>query len=103
MWFGYDEGLDETTKSRAFGDGATDCTGALATFDDEAPTSVIDAVAPWGAATFRPLNPLSVLDGRQAGGIWMLWAEDQYKGDHGVLQAAALHLTYRYPVKPKKK
>lgn len=102
-WVGYDEGLDESTKSRAFGDGATDCSGALATFDDEAPISSTTADPPFGAATFQPTSPLSFLDGRRAGGIWTLWAEDQYFGDNGVLQAAGLHITYRYPVKPKKK
>jgi subtilisin-like proprotein convertase family protein len=102
-WVGYDEGLSTTTQGLAFGSGATDCTGALATFDDEAAQSSTTATAPFGAATFQPTSPLSVLDGKRAGGIWTLWAEDQYFGDDGVLQAAGLHISYRYPVPPKKR
>jgi subtilisin-like proprotein convertase family protein len=103
VWVGYDESVDEMDKALAFGSGATDCTGALATFDDEAPQSSTTATTPFGAATFQPTSPLSALDGRRAGGTWTLWAEDKYFGDNGVLQAAGLHITYRYPARVKKK
>jgi subtilisin-like proprotein convertase family protein len=104
-WVGYDEGLDEATKDLAFGSGPTDCTGALATFDDEATQSSTTTTVPppFGAATFQPTSPLSVLDGKSARGNWTLWAEDKYFGDNGALRAAGLHISYRYPAPPKKK
>jgi subtilisin-like proprotein convertase family protein len=101
-WVGYDENVDDADQLMAFGSGATDCTGDLATFDDEAAQSSTTATPPFGAATFQPTSPLSVLDGRPAGGRWTLWMEDKYFGDHGALYAAGLHITYRYPAKTKK-
>ncbi len=100
-WVGYDENLTDATASSAFGSGATDCTGARATFDDEAPTSSTFATPPFGAVTFQPTSPLAVLDGRRARGTWKIWMLDHYFGDHGVFYAGALHITYRYPTKKK--
>ena len=102
-WIGWDESLDDSTASSAFGSGATDCTGARTTFDDEALTSSTLAAPPFGASTLQPTTPLSVLDGRRAGGTWTIWMEDHYFGDHGVFWAGSLHIAYRYPAKKTKK
>lgn len=96
LWIGYNESEDD------FGTGSTDCTGIPTAFDDEAPTSITAGTAPL-AGLFRPIGPLSTLDGRQAAGTWTLYVNDHYTGDEGTLHAAGLNIDYRYRAKKKAK
>jgi subtilisin-like proprotein convertase family protein len=96
VWIGQSETQPD------WGSGATDCTGSLTVFDDEAPTSIVGSTAP-SAGAFQPLTPLSALDGLLAGGAWTLYANDHYTGDQGTLQAVGLNIDYRYRAKKKAK
>jgi subtilisin-like proprotein convertase family protein len=67
-----------------YGSGPGDCTGMHTVFDDQAPTALADARAPF-AGSFRPDQPLSVLHGSQAKGTWSLFAVDSAAPDTGML------------------
>ncbi len=61
-------------------------------FDDEAPTSITTAIAPF-TGRFRPEQPLSALDGIPASGTWTLEITDDTPQDVGILQQWSLTLT----------
>jgi subtilisin-like proprotein convertase family protein len=96
LWIGRNESNND------FGDGSTDCNGNPTVFDDEAATSILDGTSPY-AGSFRPLYPLSSLDGGFAAGTWTLYVEDHYTEDQGVLHSVGLKVDYQYRVKKKKK
>jgi subtilisin-like proprotein convertase family protein len=96
LWIGNNEDGDD------FGTGAPDCTGTPTVFDDEAGTSILDGTSPY-AGSFKPITPLSALDGSLAGGTWTLYVEDHYTGDRGVLHSAGLKIDYSYRGKVKQK
>jgi subtilisin-like proprotein convertase family protein len=88
-----------------FGSGPADCTGTPTAFDDLAPASIRSVTsddAPF-ASSYRPVTPLSALNGTLAAGIWRLGVTDAYDEDIGAINAFGLTITYQYPVKKKKK
>jgi subtilisin-like proprotein convertase family protein len=62
------------------------------TLDDEAPTSIGSASAPF-TGTFRPQQPLSLFDGENAIGTWILEVTDDASTDAGVLNSWSLAIT----------
>ncbi|MCE3015748.1 MAG: S8 family serine peptidase, partial [Pirellula sp.] len=61
-------------------------TGFLGTtFDDEAAMAIGAGASPF-AGSFRPITPLSVLDGQSSGGVWRLEVEDVVGGDSGTIE-----------------
>jgi subtilisin-like proprotein convertase family protein len=72
-----------------YGSGAADCTGTQTVFDDQAPTALADARAPF-AGPFRPDQPLSALNGSQAKGTWSLFVVDSAPPDSGVIHCWGL-------------
>jgi subtilisin-like proprotein convertase family protein len=82
------EGLDGDN----FGTGANDCSGVPTVFDDSATTAIGAGVAPF-AGTFRPETPLSVLNGKNATGVWRLRAFDVFPPeDDGTLGCFTLEI-----------
>jgi len=65
---------------------------ANTTLDDEADTPIEWGVAPL-AGSFRPEQPLSVFDGYNPNGRWMLEIADDYAGDEGTLNGWSLAVT----------
>jgi len=61
------------------------------TFDDEATTPITSGEAPF-TGSFRPMNPLSVLDGQFAAGTWTLEIIDTADRDEGTLDGWSLTL-----------
>jgi subtilisin-like proprotein convertase family protein len=62
------------------------------TFDDQAATTVPDSGTPPG--TYKPLSPLSVLNGKTADGVWKLKFFDVFTGgDTGTLNSWSLNIT----------
>ncbi|MCC7420189.1 MAG: cadherin domain-containing protein [Planctomycetaceae bacterium] len=59
------------------------------TFDDEAATPISSGVAPF-SGSFRPEQLLSMLDGKNANGVWQLEIDDQVGGDAGTLNSWSL-------------
>jgi len=72
-----------------YGSGAPDCTGAQTVLDDQAPTALADAAAPF-AGSFRPDQPLSALNGSQGKGTWSLFVLDSAAPDTGMLHCWGL-------------
>lgn len=71
-----------------YGTGPADCTGAMTTFDDAAPTSITAAPAPF-AGSFQPEGALSSLQKTKAKGRWQLLVSDhdpQHSGTLGCWQ-----------------
>ncbi len=60
-------------------------------FDDEAPTGIQDAVAPF-TGRFRPLHALAAFDDRDAYGLWQLQVCDICYGDTGCLDSFSLRI-----------
>jgi hypothetical protein len=79
------------------GANATDCGADFAIFDDQAPTpisGVTSANAPF-AGPFRPEGALGSAYGSWADGAWRFYLDDTVAGNHGVVEALGLRLTYR--------
>jgi len=72
-----------------FGSGATDCTGTLTVFADDATTSIDAAEAPF-AGRHRPHEPLSALAGQPMAGTWLLEITDHWGWDEGSLFCSQL-------------
>ncbi|MDH3754098.1 MAG: proprotein convertase P-domain-containing protein, partial [Acidimicrobiia bacterium] len=80
-------GLDD------FGTGPA-CSGTFTTFDDEAATPIGAANPPF-AGSFKPSNPLSVFDGKEAAGVWELTLGDDFPAvDDGTLLCFELVIDY---------
>ncbi|MFO0788304.1 MAG: proprotein convertase P-domain-containing protein [Pirellulales bacterium] len=62
------------------------------TLDDAAATGIAQNSAPF-TGTFRPQEPLSVLNGQQAHGTWQLEITDDSVGDTGVLNSWSVTIT----------
>jgi subtilisin-like proprotein convertase family protein len=64
------------------------------TFDDSAETAISDtaAVAPY-TGTFRPEQPLSAFNGKNAAGKWTLKIQDDGPGDTGILNSWSIEIT----------
>ncbi len=62
------------------------------TFDDQAAVSIAQGSPPF-TGSFRPVEPLSRLIGRQAGGIWTLELTDNIPTDQGTLTGWSLSIT----------
>ena len=75
-----------------FGTGAADCTGDLTWFTDAADVSIRDGQAPF-AGEYRPYNPMSVFDARDAAGMWRLEIHDHWYYDQGAVHCADLQVT----------
>ena len=58
-------------------------------FDDEAPLSLTEGLAPF-TGSFRPEGNLSLFNGRNAYGTWRLYVDDQSLGVTGLLQSWSL-------------
>lgn len=69
------------------GSGGNDFSGTI--FDDEATTPIGSGVAPF-SGSFRPDQLLSLLDGKNANGLWQLEIDDQAEIDVGVLNSWSL-------------
>jgi subtilisin-like proprotein convertase family protein len=91
-----------------YGTGATSCSGSLVLFGDVFPTPIRtpgntgnDPVV----GSFKPEQPLSVVNGGPARGFWTVLVTDAAGADEGSLDAFSLNLTYTYKarVKVKKK
>ena len=78
-----------------YGAGATDCTGTLTIFSDQASAPIGAGTAPF-TGTFRPESPLAALKGRVASGVWTVVITDTSQNDDGMVNAVSLNLTYRY-------
>jgi subtilisin-like proprotein convertase family protein len=74
-----------------YGSGATNCTGKFAEFDDAAATFIWENDSPFDT-TFRPEEPLSILNGKSAQGTWTLRIADMAGGDSGTLYCAQLEI-----------
>jgi subtilisin-like proprotein convertase family protein len=70
--------------SADFGSGSANCSGTLTTFDDDAPTAVFGATAPFGGV-YRPDGRLSNFRGRGASGVWILRVTDTDLNQAGIL------------------
>lgn len=68
--------------ARQRGGGGDNYTGTL--FDDGAATPISSGVAPFGGS-YRPEEPLSILNGRALNGTWTLEVQDTASGDVGAL------------------
>jgi hypothetical protein len=91
-----------------YGSGPANCGGSLVRFADAFATSSVSLrnvdTNPI-VGDFKPEQPLSALNGGQAGGNWQLLVSDGESGDDGSLDAFSLSVTYNYlaEVKVKKK
>lgn len=65
-------------------------------FDDEAAQSIALGTAPY-TGSFRPLDPLSDLDGESPEGLWALEVSDNRTANIGSLNRWTLHLKYKEP------
>lgn len=61
-------------------------------FDDEASTSIVSSLPPF-TGSFRPVEPLSALQGSPQGGSWILRVTDERAGYAGRLTAWSLDIT----------
>ncbi len=68
--------------------------GTLAVFSDSAPLSVRGVDAPF-IGTYRPDQPLSLLQGKSVAGVWRLRISDVFDDDSGSLLCWALNITSR--------
>ncbi|MGE3382204.1 MAG: ice-binding family protein, partial [Pyrinomonadaceae bacterium] len=77
-----------------FGSGATDCTGNLTRFSDEAaaPIPPGGAGSPF-AGTFQPVGNLSIFDGRGMNGVWGVGFNDSSPAPGGTINCARLDIT----------
>lgn len=75
--------------------GADDWTGTL--FDDAAATSIAAGWPPY-TRTFRPIQPLSTLNGQNANGTWQLIFTDTYIRDIGTLHSWSLTIEAETPI-----
>lgn len=66
------------------------------TFDDEADVPVKDGTPPF-AGSFRPAEPLTAFDGRDAYGLWRLQVYDAYYANTGCLDSFTLIITAPVP------
>lgn len=62
-------------------------------FDDEAGTAIYNGIAPF-TGRYRPEWPLSVFDGSQANGNWILTVIDDVAGETGTVEEWKLRPTY---------
>ena len=74
-----------------FGTGANDCSGVQTAFDDSAANAISAGVAPF-AATFRPDQLLSAMNGKQMNGVWKIRITDTGAADVGTLGCATLEI-----------
>jgi subtilisin-like proprotein convertase family protein len=65
-------------------------------FDDEADDAISGGSAPF-TGSFRPDQPLSVLDGLPAGGVWTFKVIDRWGSDVGTIDAWQLQLVVNEP------
>lgn len=84
-----------------YGLGPPDCTGTHTVFDDQAPTAIADAGAPF-AGSFRPDQPLSALNRKQGKGTWSLFVVDSAVPDTGVLHCWGLTIASKGKKKGKR-
>jgi|GEM_PF-1074431 len=75
-----------------FGTGNNDCSGTPTVIDDQAVTAISAGVAPF-AGSFRPENPLSVLNTKPTNGTWLLRISDQASLDVGTVGCFQLDIT----------
>jgi uncharacterized repeat protein (TIGR01451 family) len=77
------------------GEGATDCTGTLTGFDDQAATQVTAASAPFDAdPAYKPEGTLSDFNTTDAAGTWALEITDNTSGETGTVYCWKLEITY---------
>ena len=62
-------------------------------FDDAATTPIASGTAPF-TGSFKPDNPLSVLNGKNAAGTWTLFVVDSALVDSGVINSWSITFTY---------
>jgi subtilisin-like proprotein convertase family protein len=74
-----------------------DFTGTV--FDDQASTSIVSNLPPF-TGHFRPVGPLSALQGSPQGGVWKLQVEDRLAGYSGQLNDWHLEITSCPSVSP---
>jgi subtilisin-like proprotein convertase family protein len=79
--------------------GATGANFTNTVFDDEATASIAGAVAPF-TGVFRPIAPLSALDGRELRGDWTLEVLDNVTGQAGTLRSWGFDATPQPQVAP---
>ncbi|HUJ08617.1 MAG TPA: proprotein convertase P-domain-containing protein [Verrucomicrobiae bacterium] len=91
MWVVHPDGTmvsliayDESKGGNNFGSGNADCTGTFTVFDDAAATPIAAGNAPY-AGSYKPRQPLSVLNGKPSQGTWKLIVSDNGPGDTGTL------------------
>lgn len=65
-----------------FGSGAADCSGNFTVFDDDASTVISSGTAPF-AGSYRPIQPLTALNGKSLTGTWKLRIADEAGDDTG--------------------
>ncbi|MDE3246308.1 MAG: proprotein convertase P-domain-containing protein, partial [Acidobacteriota bacterium] len=80
-----------------FGSGSLDCSGTFTVFDDAAATSILAGSSPW-AGSFRPVSPLSAMNGGPANGNWTLKIHDIIGGDSNTLYCWQIEVTAGTPV-----
>ncbi|HEX7176093.1 MAG TPA: proprotein convertase P-domain-containing protein, partial [Pyrinomonadaceae bacterium] len=77
-----------------YGAGANDCSGTHTVFDDGAAVAISAGTAPF-AATFRPEQPLSALNGKATNGTWKLRITDTANLDTGTVGCVQLEINRR--------
>src|SRR5262245_2989110 len=75
-----------------FGTGTNDCSGVPTVFDDSASTPIFAGTAPFAGA-FRPETPLSVFNGKQLNGLWILRVTDIAVSDVGTVGCVTLEIS----------
>ena len=78
-----------------FGSSPANCTGVPTVFDDAAPTSITTGTAPL-AGSFKPVKPLSALNGKRTEGIWRIRVTDNFPfSDQGTVHCVQLEMNRR--------
>ena len=86
------QGVSDTLVNRLTSPGGGGGSNFIATtFDDDAPSDIGRASAPYTGA-FRPLQPLSVFNGMDIDGPWILDVFDTQSGNTGTLEGWSLAL-----------
>jgi subtilisin-like proprotein convertase family protein len=84
---------DNTRVELSTGNGGSGDNYINTVFDDEAAVSITEGTAPF-TGSFKPEGSLSVLDGKNAQGVWALEVTDHATGDTGTLNSWSITFTY---------
>ena len=86
-------GMNFTTNGPNYGSGNNCNTATRTVFDDEASTAFTNGLPPY-AGSYRPVEPLSSLDGKPVTGAWILVYEDVETLYGGTARCASIRFSY---------